>query len=151
MQKENLIEPIIDSMMTVMSQKPKLECGFGDANDLEDYYQGDPDEYSPTTIATQTLDYIALHLPPEKIIPVFLSRIEPAVKGNDVYAQKAAFLSLAVLAEGCSEYIRKKYLQAFLQCVCGGINSGKLSVRNAALFALGQFAEHLQVCILFSM
>lgn len=134
--------------MTVMSQKPKLECGFSsDANDLEDYYQGDPDEYSPTTIATQTLDYIALHLPPEKIIPVFLSRIEPAVKGNDVYAQKAAFLSLAVLAEGCSEYIRKKYLQAFLQCVCGGINSGKLSVRNAALFALGQFAEHLQVCI----
>ncbi|KAB0797014.1 hypothetical protein PPYR_11075 [Photinus pyralis] len=141
MQKEHLIEPIIDAMIKVMSLKPNLEDTEPDA---EDYYQGDPDEYTPTTIATQTLDMVALHVPPEKVIPAFLSRIEPAVQGNDMYAQKAAYLALAVLAEGCSEYIRKKYLEPLLKCVCGGITSPHLFVRNAALFALGQFAEHLQ-------
>ncbi|KAK4877680.1 hypothetical protein RN001_010186 [Aquatica leii] len=144
MQKEHLIEPIIDAMIKVMSQKPNLEGGDNETIDAEDYYQGDPDEYTPTTIATQTLDMIALHVPPEKVIPVFLSRIEPAIQGNDLYAQKAAYLAIAVLAEGCSEYIRKKYLEPLLKCVCGGITSSNLSVRNAALFALGQFAEHLQ-------
>lgn len=144
MQKENLIEPIIDAMIKVMSRKPNFERGdYEDCN--EDFYQGDIDEYTPTTIATQTLDTIALHMPPKKVIPVFLSRIEPAVQGDDVYAQKAAYLALAVLAEGCSECIRKKYLEAFLKCVYGGINSPQLPVKNAALFALGQFAEHLQV------
>ncbi|KAF5282240.1 hypothetical protein FQA39_LY17660 [Lamprigera yunnana] len=142
MQKEHLIEPIVDAMIKVMSQKPNL--GSGDGNTGEDYYQGDPDEYTPTTIATQTLDMIALHVPPEKVIPFFLSRIEPAVQGTDIYAQKAAYLAIAVLAEGCSEYIRKKYLEALLKCVCAGISSPHLIVRNAALFALGQFAEHLQ-------
>lgn len=51
---------------------------------------------------------------------------------------------MAVLAEGCSEYIRSKYLESFLQCICQGITHPSPVVRNAALFALGQFSEHLQ-------
>ncbi|XP_018320441.1 importin-4 isoform X2 [Agrilus planipennis] len=138
-QKHKMIEPIIDVMIQVMAQKPEDES---EAN--EDYYQGDPDEYTATTIASQTLDLIALHVPPDKVIPFILTRIEPAIQGNDIYAQKAAYLALAVLAEGCSEYIRKKYLEPFLKCVCNGITNENVVVRNAALFALGQFAEHLQ-------
>jgi hypothetical protein len=51
---------------------------------------------------------------------------------------------MAVLAEGCSEYIRNKYLETFLKCICEGITNLAPVVRNAALFALGQFSEHLQ-------
>lgn len=51
---------------------------------------------------------------------------------------------MAVLAEGCSEYIRTKYLESFLHCTCQGITDSIPVVRNAALFALGQFSEHLQ-------
>lgn len=111
----------------------------------EEYFLGDPDQFTTITIATQTLDLIALHIPSEKVVPYLLTRVEPAIQGNDIYAQKAAYLSLAVLAEGCSERIRHKYLEPFLKCVCNAIHNPNAVVRNAAFFALGQFAEHLQV------
>jgi hypothetical protein len=62
-----------------------------------------------------------------------------------LYAKKASHLALAVVVEGCSECIRTKYLESFLQCICKGITDPAGVVRNAALFALGQFSEHLQV------
>ena len=36
-------------------------------------------------------------------------------------------------------------MSAMLQSVCRGLNDAEPMVRNAALFALGQFSEHLQV------
>lgn len=113
----------------------------------EEYFLGDPDQFTSITVATQTLDLIALHIPAEKVVPYILTKVEPAIQGNDIYAQKAAYLSLAVLAEGCAERIRHKYLEAFLKCVCAAIHNPNTVVRNAALFALGQFAEHLQASI----
>lgn len=73
-----------------------------------------------------------------------LKHIESGMEGTDIYVKKASYLSLAVLAEGCSEYIRNKYLESFLKCICQGITHASPVVRNAALFALGQFSEHLQ-------
>lgn len=137
-QKNKLIEPIIDVLLHLMAQKPEDDVH-------EEYFMGDPDQYTSTTIATQTLDLIALHIPAEKVVPYLLTRVEPAIQGSDIYAQKAAYLALAVLAEGCAECIRKKYLESFLKCVCNAIHNPNAVVRNAAFFALGQFAEHLQV------
>lgn len=136
--KHKLIEPIIDVLLLLMAQKPE-----DDVN--EQYFMSDPDQYTSATIATQTLDLIALHIPAEKVVPYLLTRVEPAIQGGDIYAQKAAYLALAVLAEGCAECIRKKYLESFLKCVCNAIHNPNTVVRNAAFFALGQFAEHLQV------
>lgn len=39
-----------------------------DDND-EVYFSGDNEDNTPITCATQTLDLLALHLPPEKLIP----------------------------------------------------------------------------------
>ena len=64
--------------------------------------------------------------------------------GDDIYAKKASYLAMAVLAEGCAEYIRNRYLSSFLERICRGITDSAPVVRNAALFALGQFSEHLQ-------
>lgn len=64
--------------------------------------------------------------------------------GADIRAQQAAYTALAVVAEGCAEHIRTKYLSAFVQCVCTGIKHPHPHVRNAALYAVGQFSEHLQ-------
>ncbi|KAJ3660491.1 hypothetical protein Zmor_004938 [Zophobas morio] len=136
-QKNKLVEPIINVLIQLMAQQPD-----DDVN--EEYFLGDPDQFTSITIATQTLDLIALHIPSEKVVPYLLTRVEPAIQGNDIYAQKAAYLSLAVLAEGCSERIRHKYLEPFLKCVCNAIHNPNAVVRNAAFFALGQFAEHLQ-------
>ena len=70
--------------------------------------------------------------------------MEPGLEGSDIYGKKAAYLAMAVLAEGCSEYIRSSYIETFVRCICQGIIDSTPVVRNAALFALGQFSEHLQ-------
>lgn len=136
-QKNRLVEPIIEVLLRLMAQPP-------DDEGHEEYFLGDPDQFTTTTIATQTLDLLALHIPADKVVPYILANVEPVVQTGNIYTQKAAYLSLAVLAEGCSEYIRNKYLEQFLKFVCGAIHNPNAVVRNAALFALGQFAEHLQ-------
>lgn len=93
-------------------------------------------------VAAQVLSDIALYLPPEKVVTPLLQWAEPAVKGiliiifkvpsayinwlslyfvslnlgTDLKAQQAAYTALAVIAEGCAEHIRTKYLSAFVQC-----------------------------------
>lgn len=51
---------------------------------------------------------------------------------------------MAVLAEGCADHIRTKMLSSMLQTVCRSLSDNNQVVRSAALFALGQFSEHLQ-------
>lgn len=135
--KHKLVEPILDMLFNLMSTRPE------DDND-EVYFSGNNEDNTPVTCATQTLDLLALNLPPEKLLPQLLQYIEPSLQGTDIYAKKASYLAMAVLAEGCSEYIRTKYLESFLRCTCQGISDPIPVVRNAALFALGQFSEHLQ-------
>ncbi|XP_053972274.1 importin-4-like [Hylaeus volcanicus] len=134
--KHKLVEPIIDMLFTLMSTQPEDED--------DEVYFTDNEDNTPVTCAAQILDLLALNLPPEKLIPQLLQYIEPSLQGTDIYAKKASYLAMAVLAEGCSEYIRTKYLESFLRCTCQGITDSIPVVRNAALFALGQFSEHLQ-------
>lgn len=49
-------------LFTLMSTRPE------DDND-EVYFSGYNEDSTPVTCATQTLDLLALHLPPEKLIP----------------------------------------------------------------------------------
>ncbi|XP_048515338.1 importin-4-like isoform X2 [Athalia rosae] len=135
--KHKLVEPVIDMLFHLMAEPPTDETD-------EAYFCDNVDDSTPMTCATQTLDLLALHLPPEKLIPHVLRHVEPGFQGTNIYSKKASYLAMAVLAEGCSEFIRSKYLESFLRCICGGITSPEPVVRNAALFALGQFAEHLQ-------
>lgn len=81
---------------------------------------------------------LALHLPPEKLFPQLVSvgdhqgapdilsslrgwpdpslslpqmpLVEPAVLSPNPYHRKAGLMCLAVLAEGCGDYIRNKYV-----------------------------------------
>lgn len=63
------------------------------------------------------------------------------------------FFSLAVYFPDCSHVwkllmqcvVMDRLMSAMLQSVCRGLNDTEPMVRNAALFALGQFSEHLQV------
>ncbi|KAF7381213.1 hypothetical protein HZH68_016088 [Vespula germanica] len=135
--KHKLVELIINTLFALMSSRP-------DDDNEEVYFSGENEDNTPITCATQTLDTLALHLPPEKLIPHLLKHIEPSLQGSDIYAKKSSYLVMAVLAEGCSEHIRTKYLESFLRCICQGITDAAPVVRNAALFALGQFSEHLQ-------
>jgi hypothetical protein len=128
---------MVNVLFPIMSH---MEDGEEDGDDEDDLESG-----SPSVAACQALDSLAVNLPPEKYMPALLSHVQPALQGSDPGKMKAAFNALAVSAEGCSEYIRtKKYLSSFLQVIGTGINSPHRSVRNAALYAVGQFSEYLQ-------
>ncbi|TMW53578.1 hypothetical protein DOY81_001342 [Sarcophaga bullata] len=135
--KQKLIEPIIQVVFNLMATEPEGE------DDDEEYFLGE-DSSNPMTTATQTMDLLALNVPPEKLIPPLLQLLEPALQGQDPLPRRAAYLSMAVIAEGCSEAICNKYLETMLNIVKVGITDPVPLVRNAAFFALGQFSEHLQ-------
>lgn len=48
-------------------------CLKSDEDNDEVYFENENEDNSPSTCATQTLDLLALNLPPEKIIPYLVS------------------------------------------------------------------------------
>ncbi|XP_029160680.1 importin-4-like [Nylanderia fulva] len=134
--KHKLVEPIVDMLFVVMLLRPD--------NDSDDDYNNTESDNTLLTSSTQTLDLLSLHLPPEKLLPHLLRHIEPGFQSTDIYMKRASYVAIAVISEGCAEYIRSNYLEFFLRCICQGIADPSAIVRNAALYALGQFSEHLQ-------
>ena len=134
--KNKLVSPILQTLFVLMAEADEEE----EEEDEDDQIESD----KPCTVATETLNEMALHLPPDKVITPLLQWAEPAFKSDDIRAQQAAYTALAVVAEGCAEHIRTKYMSAFVQCVCNGIKHPHSHVRNAALYAVGQFSEHLK-------
>ncbi|XP_038117779.1 importin-4 [Culex quinquefasciatus] len=135
--KQKLVEPIVIALFRLMSVAPDIE-------DEDEEYFGSNEVSTPSTCAAQSLDVLALHIPPKQLIPTLMSLLEPALRGTDPLAKKASYLSIAVIAEGCSEHICSKYLKPLLDVIKNGITDQNPMIRNAALFALGQFSEHLQ-------
>ncbi|KAH0534823.1 importin-4-like [Cotesia glomerata] len=135
--KHKLMEPIVDTVFRVMCSPEDEEDDDEDSND-------DNPTYTPVTRARETLVVMAIHLKSEKLVPLLLRHVEPSVQSDNVWVKKAAFLTAASLAKGCSEYIRSKYLEYFLKCIYQGIKHSSHIVMSAALYALGKFSEYLQ-------
>ncbi|XP_017862294.1 PREDICTED: importin-4-like isoform X2 [Drosophila arizonae] len=133
--KQKLLEPIIAVIFEMMCCETEL--------DDDELFTGESSN-SPVTAATQTLDLLAINLSPEKLIPPLLQLLEPALQSPDPLRRRAAYLCIAVIAEGCSEAICNKYLEVMLNIVKSGIADNSPIVRIASFFALGQFSEHLQ-------
>lgn len=112
--KQKLVEPILQVIFNLMATAPDNE----DDGDDEEYYA---EETSPKTTATQTMDQLAVHIPSERLIPPLLALLDPALKGDNPLHKKAAYLCIAVIAEGCSEAICNKYLRPLLDVVKIGI------------------------------
>ncbi|XP_069113686.1 importin-4-like isoform X2 [Argopecten irradians] len=136
--KQKLVDPVLNVVFPVMC------AGSEEEEEDEDEFVDDAEAQKPSVFGPQVIDTMALHLPPDKLIPNLMKIVEPAVLSETALHRRASYLALAVVAEGCADYITNKHLQAVLQCVVKGLNDPEPQVRNAALFALGQFSEHLQ-------
>ncbi|KAH8296643.1 hypothetical protein KR054_009252 [Drosophila jambulina] len=134
--KQKLLEPTLSVIFEIM-------CTETDPDDDEDYFV-DESSNRPLTAAMQTLDLLAIHMPPEKLIAPLLQLLEPALQNPDPKRRSAAYHSMGMIAEGCSETISHKYLKVMLNIIKSGITDSAPEVRVAAFFALGQFSEYLQ-------
>ena len=139
MMKNKLVAPILQTLFVLMAEEEE-----NDDDDDEDEEDDEIESSKPHVVAAQTLNQMAIHLPPDRVISPLLQWAEPAIKGSDVHAQQAAFTALAVVAEGCAEHIRNNYLEALVRVIVAGVRHPTTHVRNAALYAVGQFSEHLQ-------
>uniref|UniRef100_A0A8I6ABI2 Importin 4 n=1 Tax=Rattus norvegicus TaxID=10116 RepID=A0A8I6ABI2_RAT len=143
--KNRLLPPLLNALFPIMAAEPPLgqldpEDQDSDDDDLEIGLMGE----TPKHFAVQVVDMLALHLPPEKLCPHVMPMLEEALRSEAPYQRKAGFLVLAVLSDGAGDHIRQRLLYPLLQIVCKGLDDPSQVVRNAALFALGQFSENLQ-------
>ncbi|XP_021058939.1 importin-4 [Mus pahari] len=143
--KNRLVPPLLHALFPLMAAEPPMgqldpEDQDSDDDDLEIGLMGE----TPKHFAVQVVDMLALHLPPEKLCPHVMPMLEEALRSEDPYQRKAGFLVLAVLSDGAGDHIRQRLLYPLLQIVCKGLDDPSQIVRNAALFALGQFSENLQ-------
>jgi len=137
--KHKLVEPILSVVVPILSTHVDEE--------EEEEDELSEESNSVVTASTRLIDSLAINLPPEKLLTPLLVHVQRLLVSEDEYERKAAFLALAMTAEGCSERVRTKHLASWLQHVCQGITHPSTVVRNAALFTLGQFAEHLQTLL----
>ncbi|XP_019569932.2 importin-4 isoform X1 [Rhinolophus sinicus] len=143
--KNRLLSPLLHTLFPIMAAEPPLgqldpEDQDSDEDELEIGLVGE----TPKHFAVQVVDMLALHLPPEKLCPPLMPMLEEALRSESPYQRKAGLLVLAVLSDGAGDHIRQRLLRPLLQIVCKGLEDPSQVVRNAALFALGQFSENLQ-------
>ncbi|XP_065064233.1 importin-4-like [Rhopilema esculentum] len=147
--KSHLLGPLLDILLSLMSLAENTEANDSEESqesigDDDDEDGGEMEGSTLPSVAAQALDLLALHLPPAKFIPQVMARIQSYLDNTNEYHRKAGYIALGVLAEGCSDYIKNRHLGEALQTVFKGLSDGSCIVRNAALFTLGQFAEHFQ-------
>ncbi|XP_062500910.1 importin-4-like [Corticium candelabrum] len=136
-QKQKILPKLLNVIFSIMASSPEAEEG-------EDETGEDAETSLPSSFASQVLDTLALYLPPEVLFPPLMELVEPASRSCNPYEHKAALVALAVLAEGCRDFIRHRYLKVFLQGICEALSNQERVVRNAAMFALGQFSVYMQ-------
>ncbi|CAI7993545.1 Importin-4 [Geodia barretti] len=134
--KQGLLPSVIRTMLTIMATPHP-----GGAEDEGD---ATTETQSPISLAAQVLDILSLHLPPEKILSPVLECVEPWLESTNHFQRAASLIAIAVMVEGCSVHIKNHHLPALLQIVYKGVRDEEKVVRNASLFAIGQFSEHLQ-------
>ena len=74
-----------------------------------------------------------------------MEMVQPALQSSVPYDRKGAYLVMAIVCQGCDNYVKDNILENFVSTIYKGVNDPSTVVRNAALFAMGQMAEHLQV------
>ncbi|XP_033245508.1 importin-4-like [Drosophila miranda] len=135
--KQKLLGPILVAIFEMI-------CSEFDSDDEEDdYFKGTFN--SPGSAATQALGLMAFYLSSEKLLRALLPIIEPSLQSHDPLRRRGAFMCIAVISEGCSEYIQRNNLEILLSLIIQrGVIDPDSRVHNVAFFALGQFTEHLQ-------
>ncbi|XP_032408026.1 importin-4-like [Xiphophorus hellerii] len=140
--KLKLLNPILQTIFPILTAAPPP--GEQDPED-EEYDVGHPN-YSdnPKHGAAQMIDTMALHMPSDKLFLQLLPLTQACLSSENPYQKAGGLMCLAVLANGCAEYICSMMLSWMLLTVCQSLSDSNRVVRSAALFALWQFYEYLQ-------
>lgn len=73
--------------------------------------------------------------------------IDSAYTTQDPRALTASYTTMAFVSDGCSEYLKKSYLKQFITAIKMGLNSSNETVKSAAMYALGEVSQYVQVSL----
>ncbi|KAF0447599.1 ARM repeat-containing protein [Gigaspora margarita] len=125
-QRLKLIGPIIQELMPI-----------GTEDDPEDIH-----EESPSRMSFRVINSFAMKLPPQQVFPIAMDFITTYVQNSNPKFRKAGMMALAVLIEGCADYMRPKF-NDLLPIICTGLRDPEIIVRRGACLALSCLAEEL--------
>ncbi|KAJ8302474.1 hypothetical protein KUTeg_018870 [Tegillarca granosa] len=117
--KHKLVNPVLHTIFTVM-------CSESDDDGIDEE-EDENESQTPTRFAPQ------------------MSIVESAIVSDKPSQRRASYIGLAVVAEGCADYITNKHLQAILQCVVKGLNDPDHTpdIRKDILPYMPALMEHL--------
>jgi hypothetical protein len=125
--KANLIPNVIDAMFMIAAEdEPE--------NRDEDY---------PAKLAIQVINTLATTFSPNLVFPVTMARAAQAIQSQNPGDRKAAMLSVAVLVEGCADFMRPN-LDEILEFVVRSMQDSDATVRKAACMALGALSDDFE-------
>ncbi|KAJ3028528.1 hypothetical protein HDV00_010188 [Rhizophlyctis rosea] len=124
-QKLQLIAPIIAAMFPIASE------------DEEE------DEDSPVKVALQVISSMSTSFAPTEVFPVTMKYVVEYFGSPDPRARKAAVLAVAVLVDGCADYMRSR-LNDLLVLVSRALQDSEPMVRKAGCLCLSSLAEELE-------
>ncbi|KAJ3276147.1 hypothetical protein HK104_003713 [Borealophlyctis nickersoniae] len=126
-QKLKLISPIVASMFPIAAEdEPE-----------------DDEEDSPVKVALQVLSSMSTTFAPTEVFGTAMKNVVEYLNAQDPRARKAAVLALAVLVDGCADYMRPKIAE-ILELVSRSLQDPEAIVRRAGCMAVGSLAEELQ-------
>lgn len=117
--------------------------------DEEDWFECETLEDSPSSsvenyaVAEQAIDRISLALGGLYVLPVAFEVIPRFMQSNKWEERRGALMSIAYLAEGCSEALHE-HLDGIMKMVFAAFQDPNQRVRYAACHALGQLCTDFQ-------
>ena len=125
--KSRLINPILSAVFKIAAEEEP------ESRD-EDY---------PAKLAIQVINTLATTYSPQQVFPDATQLIVNGLRSAEAGDRKASMLSIAVLVEGCAEYMRN-HLKDILEMVVMGMKDSSIIVRRAACMALGALCDDFE-------
>ena len=98
--KLKLVTPLLSWLFPIM-------CTLRGDEDEDELYE-ENEAHTPAAVAAQVLDCMAMNLSPEKLMPAVCVLVEQELLSSDPSHRAAAYMAMAVVAEGCADYIMSR-------------------------------------------
>lgn len=136
--KLKLMPAIVQAVFPIGSEEDTEE-----ADHKADEGDDDEEEGSPSKVAFQVMNIVAVNFPPQQVFPVVMELVTAHAQNPAVGVRKACMLSIAVIVDGCADYMRSK-IDGILPFVYAGMQDGTTVVKKSACMALCSLSEELE-------
>jgi hypothetical protein len=101
------------------------------------------DEDCPSRLAIQVINSVSSYFAPQQIFPVVMQNVVKCIQSHSFGDRKAAMLAIAVLVEGCVDFMRSNLEEVF-QIVVHAMHDQNSVVRKSACMALAALVYNFE-------